>query len=350
MPTEAVHLLEVIDTHYGGDVSRIVVGGVGAIPGESVLDKMRFLEREADGLRQLLLYPPHGSPEMCVDLIVPPAHPEAQAGYIIMEAMGYPPFSGSNTICTVTALLESGSIPARDGAQEVRLEAPAGLVRAEAIVERGRVVRVSVEGGPAYVAERGLRVAVPGHDEVAFDLVWSGCFYAVIDAASVGVPVDAAHTRELTELAHAFVLAAREQRLPLVHPDLGPVEPLSFVCFAGPGERAGTSALRTPSATYVHPNVLCSCPTGTGTSARIALMHADGRIGIGETLETVSPSGSTITGTLLAETRVGPHRAVRSTIAGRAFTLARSEIVVDPADPALAARGASMPALSASRR
>jgi proline racemase len=140
-------------------------------------------------------------------------------------------------------------------------------------------------------------------------------------------------------LAHAFVDAARLDSLPFTHPELGDVGPLAFVCFAGPVDRVPEGGYRARSATYVHPGVICSCPTGTGTSARIAVLRADGRIEDGDVLETVSPSGSTITGTLLGDTRVGPHAAVRSTIAGRAFTLARSQIVVDPHDPLLAQRG-----------
>jgi len=339
MPAEAVRTLEVVDTHYGGDVSRIVLGGVGPLPGATVFEQMRFLEREADGLRRLLLHPPHGDPRMCVDLVVAPSDPEAQAGYIIMEAMGYPPFSGSNTVCMVTALLESGRIRAREGPQEVRLEAPAGLVRAEAEVRDGRVVCVTVEGGPAYVAERGLTARVPGHGEVTFDLVWSGCFYAVIDAGAVGIAVTGSRVADLLALARSFVEAARETELPLVHPELGAIGPLSVVCFAGPVERTGEGRFRTPSATYVHPDVLCSCPTGTGTSARIALLRSEGRITEGEVLDTVSPNGSTIRGTVLADAHVGGLPAVRSTIAGRAFTLARSQIVIDSADPMVADHG-----------
>lgn len=332
MPPDRLRPLRVIDTHYGGDVSRIVVGGVGTLPGATVLESMRYLEREADGLRRLLLYPPYGDPQMCVDLVVPPHHPDAQAGYIIMEAMGYPPFSGSNTICTVTALLEHGYLPMHDGRNDVRLEAPAGLVLAQAECRDGRVRSVTVEGGPAYVASRGHSVAVPGHGRVTFDLVWSGCFYAVVDTAAHGLGLDAGDVPALTSFARALVEAARPT-LDLTHPEIGAAGPLSFVHFAGPMERVEPDLHRSPSATYVHPGVLCSCPTGTGTSARLALLRSDGVLGDGERLQTVSPRGSTILGTVIGTAQVGPHDAVRSTIAGRAFTLACSDVRVDLEDP-----------------
>lgn len=120
-------VLDLIDTHSGGDVSRIVTSGIEPLPGKNVLEKARYLEREGDGLRRLLLSEPYGDPAMSVNLIVEPSHPEAVAGYIIMEAMGYPLYSGSNTICTATALLQSGMIPAGEGLQEIVLESPAGF-------------------------------------------------------------------------------------------------------------------------------------------------------------------------------------------------------------------------------
>jgi len=333
MPPEGPRVLELIDTHYGGDVSRIVVGGVGPIPGGSVRARRDHLQREADGLRRLLLEPPYGDPSMCVNLIVPPAHREAQAGFVIMEAMGYPHFSGSNSVCTVTALLESGRIPLdpEPGVQTVRLEAPSGLVQPTAEHDGRRVRSVAIEGGPAYVVARGRSVELPDHGRVDFDLVWSGCYYAVVDAAAHGFALTIPERPRLAAFAFALCLAATPT-LDLTHPQLGDTGPLSFVCFAGPVERQDDGRLRAPSATYVHPGVICSCPTGTGTSARLAVMQADGAVGVGDRLETVSPGGSAMLGTLIGLAEVNGRPAVRSTIAGRAFVLARSRVVVDPED------------------
>lgn len=324
--------IRVIDTHYGGDVSRIVVGGVAALPGRSVREMRDYLARDADGLRRLLLYPPYGAPAMCVDLVVPAADPRARFGYIVMETMGYPHFSGSNTICTVTALLESGMVEMQEGEQSVLLEAPFGLVEATARCEGGAVRSVSVDGGGAYVAGTDLAVEVPGRGEVRFDLVWSGCFYAVVEAAAHGFSLAREETAELTAFAAALCEAAAGE-LPLVHPEVGDTGPLSFVCLAGPMELGEGGARRTRSATYVHPGVLCSCPTGTGTSARLACLRQIGAIEIGETIETISPSGSTMSGTLLAEAEVSGQPGIRTAIAGRAFVMAESRIVVDVDDP-----------------
>ena len=112
-----LHIIQLMDTHAGGDVSRIVTGGVDVLPGATVREQMEYLRDDADGLRRLLLEEPYGIPEMSVDLLVPACHPEAVAGYIIMEVMGYPIYSGSNTLCTATAVLESGIVPKQEGIQ-----------------------------------------------------------------------------------------------------------------------------------------------------------------------------------------------------------------------------------------
>ncbi|MGH3588966.1 MAG: proline racemase family protein [Pseudonocardia sp.] len=326
--------LELIDTQAGGDVSRIVMSGVEPLPGATVLEKARYLQRAGDGLRRLLLSEPYGDPAMSVDLIVEPSHPEAQAGYIIMEAMGYPLYSGSNTICTATALLQSGAIPLRegDGLQDIVLESPAGLARVSARVVDGRVVSVTTEGEPAYVADEALSVEVPHHGDVLFDLVWSGAYYALIDASRYGFGLSVTEQIALTAFGDAFVRAARPG-LRQEHPDLGDVGPLPFAHFMGPLREVGAGKWESPSATYVHPGVLCRSPTGTGTSARLALMARRGEIREGQSLETISPRGSRFVGTVLQRAQVGDYPALRSAITGAARTMARSQLTVDLDDP-----------------
>ncbi|MED5459300.1 MAG: proline racemase family protein, partial [Pseudomonadota bacterium] len=138
-----LHTIRLLDTHAGGDVSRIVTGGIDALPGATVRQQMEYLRDDADGLRRLLLEEPYGIPEMSVDLLVPATDPEAVAGYIIMEVMGYPIYSGSNTLCTATAVLETGIVPKQEGIQRFKLEAPAGLVQIEARVHNGVVESVT---------------------------------------------------------------------------------------------------------------------------------------------------------------------------------------------------------------
>lgn len=329
---ERMRSLELIDTQSGGDVSRIVVNGIGGVPGASVLEKMRYLQGHGDGLRRLLLSEPYGDPAMSVDLIVEPSDPDAQAGYIIMEAMGYPLYSGSNTICTATAVLESGIVPLEEGEQSLVLESPAGLARIKAHNRDGHVRSVTTQGEPAYVAERDLSIDVPHYGRVHYDLVWSGAFFAVLDTAPLGFQLVKDEMIALAAFGDAFVRAVQPE-FRQVHPELGDLGPLPFAHFAGPVETLDGGGFRSPSATYVHPGVICRSPTGTGTSARLALMYENGQIGEGQWLETVSPRGSSFIGTVLGQAVVGDRRALHSHITGRAWTLAHSTISVDLDDP-----------------
>jgi trans-L-3-hydroxyproline dehydratase len=331
-PGHRMRSLELLDMQSGGDVSRIVTGGIGQLPGASVLEKMRYLEQHGDGLRRLLLNEPYGDPAMSVDLIVEPSHPEAQAGYIIMEAMGYPMYSGSNTICTATAVLESGLVPMQEGTQALVLESPAGLARVTAEVREERVRSITTQGEPAYVAARDLTVDVPLYGEVRYDVVWSGAFFALVDAPEIGFELVRDEMIAMAAFGDAFVRAARPG-FALEHPVLGNPGPLPFMHLCGPLEAVGDEGYRARSATYVHPGVICRSPTGTGTSARMARMYEKGLIREGQWLETISPRDSSFRGTVLGEAKVGEHAALHSNITGRAYTLAHSQILVDLDDP-----------------
>ncbi|GGY70319.1 proline racemase family protein [Marinobacter zhanjiangensis] len=330
-PHDRTRAIQLVDMQSGGDVSRIVTRGVGHLPGGSVLEQMRYLQKHGDGFRRWLLNEPYGDPFMSVDLIVPPDHPQAQAGYIIMEAMGYPLYSGSNTICTAAAILENGVVPMEDGEQTLVLESPAGLAWVTAHNENGRVQSVTTRSEPAFVCEQNMKVEVPGWGEVRFDLVWSGAYFALVDAESLGFALMPGEVRRMEEFGLALVEAAR----PVVtdqHPELGDVGPLPFAHFMGPLEPV-EGGYRSRSATYVHPGVICRSPTGTGTTARMAVMYENGQLQVGETLETVSPKGSSFLGRLLGEAAVSHYRAVSTDITGRAWTLARSEVLLDLDDP-----------------
>lgn len=328
-----IRTLELIDTQAGGDVSRIVLSGVDALPGKSVREQQLYLEKHADGLRRLLLTEPYGDPAMSVNLIVQPGNPKAAAGYIIMEAMGYPMYSGSNTICTATAVLQSGRIPIQDGEQEVILESPAGLSRIKALCKNGFVQSVTTRSEPAYVAARDLQADVPRYGNVRYDVVWSGAFYALIDADDMGFELVRDEEPALAAFAHAFVKEVRPEFVH-EHPELGNVGPLPFVHFMRPSESVdGGKGFRARSATYVHPGVICRSPTGTGTSARMALMAERGEIKPEQWLETISPRNTRFTGTLLGEGKVGEHRGWDTHITGRAWTLAHSKIEINLDDP-----------------
>ncbi|WP_136255881.1 proline racemase family protein [Onishia niordana] len=329
---------QLIDTHAGGDVSRIVIGGIAPLPGASVREQMHYLRDDADGLRRLLLEEPYGIPEMSVDLIVPATDPAAAAGYIIMEVMGYPIYSGSNTLCTATAVLESGIVPKREGRQHFALESPAGLVQIEARVENGVVEAITCEGLPSYIDTYRARIQVPGIGEVTYSIAYSGGFYALIDAGALGFSLVREEERALADCAHKIVEAIKAER-GFSHYSLGDVGPLPFLHFMGPVEQVAEDFYRSRSTTYVHPGVICRSTTGTGTSARLALMHHEGSIQPGDKLETVSLRETGFIGEFTGTHLEGDQAVVENTITGKSYVLARSEIVVNCDDPMVECQG-----------
>lgn len=324
--------IQLMDTHAGGDVSRIVTGGIDPLPGGSVRAQMEYLRDQADGLRKLLLEEPYGIPEMSVDLLVPPSDPRAAAGYIIMEVMGYPIYSGSNTICTATAVLEAGIVPKKEGRQSFLLESPAGLVRIEATVENDVVEAITCEGLPSYIHTHKASIHVPSIGEVTYSVAYSGGFYALVDAQSLGFDLTLNEERQLADTAHAIVEAIQAER-GFSHYTLGDVGPLPFLHFMGPVECVADGFYRSRSATYVHPGVICRSTTGTGTSARLALMNYEGRIRAGDKLETVSLRETGFIGEFSAAEQQGEYQVVKNKITGKSHVIARSDIVVNCEDP-----------------
>ncbi|WP_280548172.1 proline racemase family protein [Halomonas sp. 11-S5] len=327
--------LQLIDTHAGGDVSRIVVGGIEPLPGATVREQMHYLRDDADGLRRLLLEEPYGIPEMSVDLLVPATDPAAEVGYIIMEVMGYPIYSGSNTICTATAVLESGLVPKQEGRQRFKLESPAGLVQIEALIENGVVESITCGGLPSYIDTYRASIHVPGLGDVTYSVAYSGGFYALVDAAELGFHLNRDEERELADCAHRIVEAIQAER-GFSHYTLGDVGPLPFLHFMGPVEQVADDFYRSRSTTYVHPGVICRSTTGTGTSARLALMRHEGTIEPGDKLETVSLRETGFIGEFTGTRQEGPHTVVENTITGKSYVLARSDIVVNCDDPLVA--------------
>src|SRR3954447_11116501 len=267
-------VIHCVDAHAEGEPSRIVVGGVLDVPGETMLEKLRHLEREGDALRRLLLFEPRGSAPLSADLVLPSRHPEADAGFVIMESCSYEGMSGTNTINTATVLLETGMVAMAEPRTELTLEAPAGLVRVVADCAGGRCERVTFENVPSFATHLDARVDVPGVGELRVDVAYGGAFCAFVDAGALGYAIVPDEARALAELGECIRPHATEQ-LSIAHPLEPALSHLSFVVFVAP-PRAGGHARH---ATIVSPGRLDRSPTGTATSARIAVWSARGEMG-----------------------------------------------------------------------
>jgi proline racemase len=246
--------------------------------------------------------------------------------------MGYPIYSGSNTICTATAVLEAGIVTKREGWQSFKLEAPAGLVHIDAFVRDGVVEAITCGGLPSYIDTYQAGIHVPGIGDVTYSIAYSGGFYALVDAASLGFSLNLDEERRLSDCAHHIVEAIRAERR-FSHYTLGDVGPLPFLHFMGPVEQVSDHSWRSRSATYVHPGVICRSTTGTGTSARLALMNHEGRIRPGDRLETISLRETGFIGEFTGVRQEGAHQVVENTITGKSYVLNRADIIVNCDDP-----------------
>src|SRR5829696_9706348 len=182
-------MVSAIDLHACGEPGRVIVGGVRDVPGRTMFEKMQHLANHEDGLRKRMLREPRGYPAANCNLLLPPTAPEADAGFVIMEQVEYPPMSGTNTICVTTALLETGIITMREPVTELTLEAPAGLIRVRADCRGGKVTRVAFRNVPAFAVHLDAPLEVPSIGTLTVDVAFGGMFYVIVEAAQVGLSI-----------------------------------------------------------------------------------------------------------------------------------------------------------------
>jgi proline racemase len=324
----AARYFAAVDSHTEGMPTRVVTGGVGPIAGATMLERRETFLREMDDLRLLLMREPRGHAAMSGAILQPPTRDDADWGVLFIEVSGCLPMCGHGTIGVATVLVETGMVEVREPETIVRLDVPAGLVEARVAVEDGRARAVTLRNVPAFLHERDATVAVDGLGAVAYDMAFGGNFYAIVDAASAGLAVDAARADELVERGLAVMGAINAARRP-VHPEDERIAGCHHVVFHEPG-RDGAHAR---AATSIHPGWLDRSPCGTGTSARMAQLHARGELPVGAPFVNESVIGTRFTGRLVAETTVGGRGAVVPEITGRAWITGMGQYLLDAEDP-----------------
>jgi proline racemase len=274
-------------------------------------------------------------------LILPPTRPEADAGFVIMEQTDYPPMSGSNTICVTTVLLETGMVPMREPVTELVLEAPAGLIRVRAEVANGKVRSVTFTNVASFVTHLDATLEVPRLGSVTVDVAYGGMFYVIADAPSLGLRLTPDEGREIVRIGEMIKAAAREQ-LPVQHPEQPAVNNFSVAQLSGPprspdADMRNAVVISTGRFDWDRPDtwtgVLDRSACGTGTCARMATLHARGKLELGQPFRHEGILGTTFTGHLVEETRVGQFAAVVPTITGSAWITGISQYVLDAEDP-----------------
>jgi len=334
------NVVSAVDVHACGEPGRVITGGVLDVPGNSMFEKMRYLRLHHDDLRKRMLREPRGYPAMCCNLILPPTTREADAGYVIMEQTEYPPMSGSNTICVVTVLIETGMVRAEEPTTRLCLETPAGLIRVDADVCDGKVTGVTFENVPAYAAYLDAPLEVPGVGTVTVDVGWGGMYYVIADVGQLGLQVVPEQAGDIARMGEKLRAAAAEQ-LPVTHPENPDVSGVSISQLTeGHGEQGmwrNAVVVSSGEMDWDNPDacmgVLDRSPCGTGTCARMAVLHAKGLLDIGETFPHEGILGTVFTGRLLRETMLGEQRAVVPALTGQGWITGMAQYVLDPTDP-----------------
>lgn len=334
-------MITAVDAHACGEPGRVITGGVLDVPGRTMFEKMTWLRTNNDALRRRMLREPRGYPASCCNLILPPTIPEADAGYVIMEQVEYPPMSGTNTICVVTVLIETGMVKVVEPVTHLKLETPAGLIGVDVEVRDGKARKVTFRNVPAFATHLDAAIEVPSLGTVAVDVAYGGMFYAIADAAPLGLRLAPDEARDIVRIAEMIKAAAREQ-LPVVHPENPDIRGVTIAQLSGEpsnpaAHRKNTVVVSTGTLDWSRPaswtGVLDRSPCGTGTCAKMAAMYAKGKLGLGQDFVHEGILGTTFTGRLVEETRVGPYAAVVPTLAGQGWITGFAQYVVDPDDP-----------------
>jgi proline racemase len=323
-------VIHMVSSHAEGEVGDVIVGGVAPPPGDTLWAQSRWIA-EDETLRNLMLNEPRGGVFRHVSLLVPPQDPRAQAAFIVMEPIHTPPMSGSNSICVSTVLLETGIIEMTEPETHFVLEAPGGLVEVTAACRDGKAESVSVKNLASFVDRLDADLEVEGLGTLRVDTAYGGDTFAIVDAEPLGFSLTAEEAPELSRLGVRIAHAAGEQ-LGFRHPDDLDWAHISFCLFAGPLSRQdGTLVGR--NAVAVDPGKIDRSPTGTGVSARMALLHARGEMGVGDTFIARSIIDSEFRGRIEAEAQVAGRTAIVPSITGRAWITGTHQVLLDPADP-----------------
>jgi proline racemase len=308
--------------------TRVITGGVGVFPGTTMAERRTWFMENSDDLRTLLMYEPRGHGAMSGAILQPPTRTDADYGVLFIEVSGCLPMCGHGTIGVATVLVETGMVTVTEPVTTIRLDTPAGLVVAEVAVTAGHAESVTIRNVASFSVALDQSVTVDGLGQVRYDLAYGGNFYAMVELAELGLPFDRAAKDRLLR-AGLEIMAAIEDAGAPVHPVDPTIRGCHHVALLAPGSDARHSR----HAMAIHPGWFDRSPCGTGTSARMAQLHARGQLDLDTDFINESFIGGRFIGRLTATTTVGDYPAVLPTVTGRAWITGTAQYLLDPTDP-----------------
>jgi proline racemase len=323
-------MIEVISAHAEGEVGDVIIGGVDAIPGKTIWEQSRFIAKD-QSLRKFILNEPRGGVFRHVNLLVPTTDPAAAVAFIIMEPEDTPPMSGSNSICVATVVLERGIVKMVEPITNLVMQAPGGLVYVTAHCKNGKVTKVIVKNIASFAGVVGATLEVEGVGTLTVDTAFGGDSFVIVDARQLGFQIKEDEAADLAKIGMKITASANQQ-LKFEHPTNPDWRHFSFTQMALPIFYENGVAI-SKNAVAIQPGKIDRSPTGTGCSARLALLHHQGVLKVGEMMIGRSIIDSQFECKIEEEVMIGDKKAIIPSVAGQAWITGYHQHTLDPTDP-----------------
>lgn len=319
-----------LDSHTEGESTRLIVEGLGDVPGSTMMEKLAYFKTHHDKVRCLLTKEPRGSREILAAMVTKNVTPDAAFGLIYMDAKRYPYLCGHATMGAVVTLAQTGFLELGEGENTLLIDTPSGTMEARAYVVEGKVDSVAIHMVPSFVLDTNREILVAGFGRVRLDLVCTGGFFAMVDAAELGIAPVMDNKDQLVDLGMKIIDAANEQ-LEVVHPSRPDVNTVDVTEFYDSGMEDGKARGR--GMVIYGESHMDRSPCGTGTAAKMALLYHYGKIKMHQPYLNFSPLGTCFEAELVKKTKIGPLDALVTRIRGRAWVTGWHQFVLDKTDP-----------------
>lgn len=321
--------IQAIDSHTAGEATRIVVGGIPNIKGNTMPEKKQYLEDHLDHIRTAIMLEPRGHNDMFGSVMTQPCDPDADFGIIFMDGGGYLNMCGHGSIGAMTVAVETGVVPMEEPVTKVVMEAPAGIIKGDVKVENGKVQSVSIFNVPAFLYKKDQEVELPGVGKVKFDISFGGSFFAIVHASQLGLKIEPKNAAKLTDIAMELRDIINKE-IEIQHPTLEHIKTVDLVeIWDEPTNEKATYK----NVVIFGQGQVDRSPCGTGTSAKLATLHARGELKEGEKFVYESILGTLFEGEIVGTTKVGEFDAVLPKITGSAYMTGFNNFLIDEDDP-----------------